>query len=187
MATQHHPHHDDHHDRLSITPHEAETGHTKALPRWAFGLLGGLALLTGGLTALRMAWQDDQGGAQLSLGSNTEPTSTTSPAPADARPTARVSGELDEDAPLPSAMPFDEYVARTALELRTRGLNCGKPGRVDVKVSFAPSGSSTRAEVVAGRNAATASQCVVGRMTGVTIPAFQGSEERSVQVSLALR
>jgi len=185
---QHPPTSEDPHERSSITPHEAEPRPSHlALPRWSLPLLGGLALLVGGVTVMHPAWRGDQGSAEVSLASNTEPTSQATPAdPGKAKP--KLVDEQDEDGPLPSALPFDEYVARKALELRAQGLACGKPGRIDLKVSFAPSGSSTRAEVTLPRLATTrVARCVSERLSGVSIPAFQGNQERSVQVSVAVR
>lgn len=184
MATAPKLPHDDSHERISISPHEASKADHHKLPRWALPLLGGLAVMATGVTFLRMAWHGDQGGTpQVTLGSNTEPSKPTTLRP-DANPSAKMVGEQDEDAPLPNALPFDEYVARTALELRARDVRCGQAGQVELKVSFSPSGTSTRVEPAA---ATRAGRCAASRLEGITIPAFQGNEERQVTVKVALR
>lgn len=188
MATQQSPSPEDHPDRCSYAPHEALPRRLQAAPRrgsWLFG--AALAMVFGG-TLLRTAWRDDQGGQGSVLGSNTEPSAVIPHAkPEPKAPVAQLPNEQDEDEPLPTALPFDEYVAQKALELRARGVKCGHRGRVELRVSFAPSGTSTRTELSSPRIPAKVSQCLVSRLERTAIPAFRGTEERSVQVTLALR
>jgi len=179
---------EEHPDRCSCAPHEAisrRPGASSGVAAWLLG--GALAILFGG-TSLQAVWRGDQGGQDRVLGSNTEPSATTPTARPDrAPPGAKLPSENEEDEALPAALPFDEYVARKALELRMRGFKCGHRGRVDLRVSFAPSGASTRAELVEPRVPAKVAQCMVTRLERTAIPAFRGSEERSVRVSLATR
>lgn len=179
MATTQHPSSsEDPHERSSILPHEATPRPRHlSLPRGSLALLLGGALLSCGVTLLHMAWHGDQGAMpEVSQASHTEPTP---PTPAQSK-----AAEIEEESSLPSALPFDEYVALKALELRSKGLSCGYSGRVALKVSFAPSGASTHTEVTPPTEAAS---CVTRHITGVTIPAFRGTEERSVQMTLAVR
>lgn len=189
MATQQHPPvREEHPDRSSCTPFEASAKPQRFSGVAGSWLLGGaLALLLGG-TSLHMAWHGDQGGDRSVLGSNTEPSAIQPRPQANQKPpVAQLSNEQDEDEPLPSALPFDDYVAKKALELKARGVKCGYRGKMELRVSFAPSGNSTRAEVTStGVNTKT-TQCVVGRLENTSIPAFRGTEERSVQISLAMR
>jgi hypothetical protein len=187
MATPQHPcSPEEHPDRCSCAPHEAVSRRPVASSGGAAWLLGGaLAILCGG-TSLQAVWRGDQGGQERVLGSNTEPSATIPTTRPDKGPLgAKLPSENEEDEALPAALPFDEYVARKALELRMRGFKCGH--RVDLRVSFAPSGASTRAELVEPQVSAKVAQCVVTRLERTAIPAFRGSEERSVQVSLAMR
>ena len=188
MATTDRPTYDEFLDRHSTAPH---TAHVPSVPppaahrpRWALPLLAGLALATGGLTAVHMAWHGDQG--DLATVAPTHTSERAAGAPPPASTTVVTSGEGDEDAPYPGVLPFDEYVAQKTLELRARGLRCARPGQVDLRVSFAPLGNSTRIEVVSDAANPVAS-CITSRFENVTIPPFQGREERSVNVSVAVR
>ena len=190
MATTHRPTTTDVlSDRHFTAPHERKSDQTIHHPRWALPLLAGFALLTGGVTVGRMAWRSDQGGPSGVLSNSVSDPSVAAPLPASTlvpSSTASSESEGDEDAPLPGTMPFDEYAARKTLELRARGLRCEQPGQVDLKVSFAPSGTSTRTEVVSSVVSPAAS-CIVSRLEKVNIPPFQGRDDRTVSVSVAVR
>ena len=185
MATNLAPHED--YDRISTAPHSSHVPHP-AHPahhsRWALPALAAFALVGGGLTAARLAWHADQGGpTDVPPGNTTTEHTVAAPSPTAIE---TVTSDGEEDAPLPGTLPFDDYVARKTLELRARGLRCARPGQVDLRVTFAPSGNSTRTEVVS-HSASPAASCIVNRFENVTIPAFQGREERSVDVSVAVR
>lgn len=169
----------------SSTPPEAQSASSVRRPRWALPLLAGLALLTGGVTAVHLAWHGDHGAVPEVSSNGTSGASVAAPPPAGASDPTSLT-EFDEDAPLPGTLPFDEYVARKSLELRARGLRCARPGKVELRVSFAPSGNSTRTEVVSS-SASSVATCITERLDKVSIPAFQGRDERSVEVSVAVR
>jgi hypothetical protein len=184
MATQQHPSPESSSDRCSHIPLEAAPrgrGSKKIHPGWA--LPGLLAL---GMTGVRMAGHGDQGPGGAVLGSNTEPTAPARPSSGPKAP-VQVGIEQEEEELLPMALPFDDYVARKAVELRTRGVRCGHRGKVEVRVLFAPSGMSVRAEVGTPGLAPKATQCILNHVEKTSIPSFRGGEERAVQVSLAMR
>ncbi|MCS6902180.1 MAG: hypothetical protein RMJ98_21325 [Myxococcales bacterium] len=175
-------------DRCSCAPCEAIPRRRYTSPRGASWLLGGVLTLLLMGTTLRVAWHSGQGEDESKLGSNTEPSAIAPTAKPDTQPpAAKLPTEQEEDGPLPAALPFDDYVARKALELRMRGFKCGYRGRAELRVSFAPSGASVRAELLSPRVPAKVAQCIVARLEQTAIPAFRGTEERSVQVSLAMR
>ncbi|RYE94247.1 MAG: hypothetical protein EOO75_02455 [Myxococcales bacterium] len=169
----------------SSTPPDGKSPPFVRRPRWAFPLLTGLALLTGSLTAMYQPWRGGHGvGPEVSSNGTSGASVAAPPAAGAADPTSL--SEADEDAPLPGTLPFDEYVARKSLELRARGLRCEKPGQVELRVSFAPSGNATRTEVVSS-SADSVASCITARLDKLVIPAFQGRDERSVEVSVAVR
>jgi hypothetical protein len=186
MATQQHSSLESSSDRCSHIPLEAAPrghGSKKIHLGWALPGLLGLAL---GMTGVRIAGHGDQGPRGAVLGSNTEPTALVKPSPGPKAP-VQVGIEQEEEDLLPMALPFDDYVARKAIELRTRGVRCGHRGKVEVRVLFAPSGMSVRAEVGTPGMAPKATRCILNHVEKTLIPSFRGGEERAVQVSLAMR
>lgn len=185
-----HSNHDHTGDRHSVPPHEtrAEKLRHSALAHWGLPALLGLLVLAGGFN-LASHWDRPIPGVSLGTSTTLAPTAVATVIEEGSAPVTGMSeASQEEDSYLPGSLPFDEYKARKALELRTRGLSCGKPGRVEMSVSFAPSGVSTHAAVAGSKTASVdVARCVSEHLEGVQIPAFRGAEERAVRVSVVVR